>query len=226
MDRRWRRILGALAAGAAVMLVLFLLTVFSEDRPLWGINPDLQLWAAGLIAGLAGILAYGGLDARSPSTLGIGACLGVAGFLVTVVGAMAIVASFPGPYASYEGWTIETDYEEPWNATVAREALEDQGFNVTRADDQGLLAYDRDAVRVFIDRPRASPGEAPEGFRLTVQIDRDGENVGSATAAREHAEDQRPEIEETYQAFLAAFEDHTGWAHDTEPRYEPMIAVS
>jgi hypothetical protein len=44
---RWRRILVALFAGVSVALVLAYLTLVIDDKPLFGVNPDVQLWIGG-----------------------------------------------------------------------------------------------------------------------------------------------------------------------------------
>lgn len=201
------------------MLVVFLLTLLVEDRPLFGINPDIQIVVAGVLSALAGLLAYAGAD-RSPKPAFLGAGLGLAGFAIVLLATMAIVASFPGSAAYYHGWTVETTFEEEWNATTARQALEDEGFNVTTASEEGLRAHKGEEVRVRVD--------APEPGTLTLRVtyaDR-GEEADSFDEARDQADDARPQLENRFQAFLEGFEATTGWEHSEEPTWEPLIAVT
>lgn len=227
MALRWRRILPALAAGAGVMLVLFLLTLISEDRPLWGVNPDVQIWAAGVLAAVAGLVAYAGLQARSPKPMAVGAGLGVVGFGVVLLASMAFVAGFSGSAAYYQGWNVDTDFEEAWDASTARAALEDQGFNVTSSSEDGLRAHRGEDVRVTIDVDEpASSNASREAFTFQVVLEADGGRVGSVEEASQQAREDRPALEDRFDEILASFEASTGWTHVGDPVWEPRIAVT
>lgn len=201
------------------MLVLFVLTLLVEDRPLLGINPDVQIAVASVLAALAGLFVYTRQD-RSPMPAALGAGLGLAGFGIVLLGAMAIVASFPGSAAYYHGWTVDTTFEEEWNATTAKQALEEEGFNVTHASEEGLQAHERDEVSVRVNV--ADPGM----FTLHVTYSDQGEEADTFDEARDQADDARPELENRYQAFLESFEATTEWEHSDEPVWEPLIAVT
>lgn len=226
MASRWRRVLVPLAAGVAVALVLAYLTLVVDDKPLFGINPDVQLWIAGILAALFGIAARVEAEARSPKAAAWGAGLGAVGFLVAVAAGMAVFVATSSPYAAYGGWTVETEFDEPFNATTAANALEAQGFNVTRTE-SGTVRAENGSVSVHVTTVNGAPGRSPNAtFELSVTYDADGENVGSADKARQQAREDRPRLEKRFQTLLDAFEADTGWTRVGEPEWESRIAVS
>lgn len=227
MQPRRKRALAALAAGGAVLGLLAVLTVTAEDRPLWGLNPDLQLWIGGILAALVGSLAYAGLGATRAEHLLLGAGWGLGGFLVLLVAAMAALAlSNPGA-AYYGGWQVSSRFDEAWNDTRASEALQAQGFNVTRSDSTGLYATLTDSdgdVRVRVDAAPPIRGGGNATFSLEVEYTHDGDAVDSIEEARAEARQARPSLEERFAAFLEAFEADTGWTHLGDPAWEPLLA--
>lgn len=236
MAPRWLCVLGALAAGAGVMLILVLLIVSSEDRPLWGIDHGLLTAVAGVIATTAGMAAYAGMASRSPNSpnspnspksLSLGAGLGAAGFGLILLATMSVVGGLTTGGASYEGWQATTGFDDPWNATTARQALESQGFNVTSERPDGLIATGADGigVRIYV-HDDIDPNASQQTFLLSVTFHADGGRVDDYEAAEQQADADRPAVDERFQDILAGFEASTGWDHMREPSWEARISVA
>lgn len=226
MPSRWRRILVPLAAGVSVALVLALLTIVVDDKPLFGLNPDVHLAVAGILAAVFGVLGYAETAGMTGTAVAWGGVLGAGGFLLAAGAGMAVFAATSSPYAAYAGWTVETDFDEEFNATTARDALEAQGFNITHVGSERIEARN-DSAWVVLDavgQHGADPSNV--AFRMTVEYHADGEDVGSAEKARRQATEARPAFEEGFQAFLATFEERTGWTHVGEAEWQPLIVVS
>lgn len=226
MPSRLRRILVPLAAGVGIALVLALVTLVVDETPLLGVNPDAQLWIAGVLAAVFGALAYAETEGLTGTGVVWGAVLGACGFLVAVGAGMAIFAATSSPYAAYAGWTVETDFEEEFDASTARRALEAQGFTIENFD-TGRVHARNGSVSVDVATLRGHEAERSNAtFRLSVDYDADGEDVDSAEEARRQARQDHPALEDRFQAFLDAFETKTGWSHVGEPEWQPKILVS
>ncbi len=233
MGERGRRTLTALAAGASVPAVLFLLTLFSSDRPLLGIDPDLLIVLGAVLATLIGSVVYAGLEGARAKPWAIGAGLGIVGFIVLFGIVMSLVAALNQGAAYYGGWEVTTGFDETWNHTRAAGALQAQGFNVTRAGSDGLYAVKTenatsDEVRVLIDADPPIRGRPASNatFGLQVEFRHDGEALDNAREARAQADAAKPAIETRFEAFLAAFEEDTDWTHVGDPTWEPGIAMT
>lgn len=223
-----RRVAAGIVAGGSVPLSVILFTVLAEDRPLWGINPDVQLWAAGVLSALAGLGVHLWRGARSPAGLAQGALFGLLGFgivLATIVGAVAVLDGFGAGAAYYQGWEVRTDFDEEWNATIAREALEAQGFEVTDVSGEDLRG-DAEDVTIWLHVSGDRSASSEQGFTLLVSFQNDGEQADGVQEARAQAEQARPALEERFRDVLESFEGSTGWQHVGEPRWEPLIAVT
>ncbi len=230
MASRWLRLLGALGAGGAVMFTLFLLTLFAEDRPLWGVDAGILSLAAAVLAILAGFSVSGWLASWSTRAMVQGGVLGGAGFGIVFLASMAIVVGFPGHGASYEGWQASTNFDDPWNATRAREALEAQGFNIsTQHPDRLVATADPDVTAILYVHDQRDPGNASDAqptFLLSVGFRADGGWVDRYEEAQEQADADRPTFEDRFHEILEAFGTATGWTHMDPVHWEARISVA
>ncbi|MDX1612563.1 MAG: hypothetical protein R3185_09340 [Candidatus Thermoplasmatota archaeon] len=225
MDARWR---GVLAFG--VGLVVFLLLIAWElvlAPESFSVNPDLLLWAGGVLAALAGA----GVMARSkdPSTsqafLGAGFGAGAFALALVIVQAMTLL----GPVHPYHpDIEAQVGFNGTWDHAVAGQALASHGLTLLGNDElAGVTARGELAgmdAYVRLDRAQV-PLEGNASIRLIVFFGPDG-GMGSAEEARAWMLAHRTAAEAAFDDLASHIEEETGWQPVGEPRYQEEMAVN
>ncbi len=228
MGTRWRYLTAA-ALGVGIFVVLLLGdTLLAPLLP--RINPDAYLWVAGILAAGAGGLAIGRRAKAISAQRLLGAGLGVAGFLVALVGVQLVLAASMG--GAYDpALEAEVPINGTWDAQAAVSALEAQGYEAEATTWGAVVVHttldDGTRFGVYVVQPDAGPDEeAPPGeIRLQASY-RPADRLDTSAEARQWPGEDRTRLEDHLEAFLEGFLASSGWQQAGEVTWEKSLAVA
>lgn len=119
-----------------------------------------------------------------------------------------------------EGVQAEVRFEVLWNASQARVALEDLGFEVVRADRHGLRTEERNATTLDV-----FGATGPEWW-FVVEFRAEERGWMSVDEAEARADALREARRGEAIRLVEAFEAGTGWDRAADPLWQPVIAVT